>query len=52
MKKPKKKVELFKYKGCKDCTKNCLWNGLVTIKESREREKFPCNSSFLPKEKK
>ena len=43
----KEKPELYKYKGCKDCTKNCLWNSLVTIvKESREREKFPCNSTL------
>lgn len=43
----KKKIELFKYKGCKDCTRNCLWNNPVAIKilAERDKTKFLCNSS-------
>ena len=46
-KKREKKEELYKFKGCKDCTKDCLWNGLVARKFNAERnsEKFICNSN-------
>lgn len=44
----KKKIELYKFKGCKDCSKNCLFNDLVAVKEIAERNKnkFPCNSKI------
>jgi len=47
MLRPRKKIELYKHKGCKDCTKDCLWNTEVAIREIAEKnkEKFNCNSS-------
>jgi len=48
MLRPRKKIELYKYKGCKDCTKDCLYNTEVAIREVAERNKskFPCNLSI------
>ena len=42
----RKKPELFRIKGCKDCNKKCLWNSLCATKEVAERNAiiFPCNS--------
>lgn len=47
MRKPKK-IELFKFKGCEGCQKNCLWNTQVAIREIAEKDKnkFPCNLSI------
>ena len=44
----KKKPELYKFKGCEGCQRNCPWNSLVAIKFNAERnkEKFPCNLSI------
>jgi len=43
----KKKIELYKFKGCEECQRNCLWNNPVAIKAIAEKDKtkFPCNSS-------
>ena len=47
MQRPRKKIELHKFKGCENCSKNCLWNNPVAIKElaDRDKNKFPCNSN-------
>ena len=44
----KKKIELYKFKGCENCQRNCLWNGLVAIRRIAEKDKtkFPCNSKI------
>jgi len=46
MYKQNKKVELFKCNGCKDCERDCVYNGLVAIKAQAEKYKnrFNCHS--------
>ncbi len=42
----RRKVTLYKLEGCIGCTKKCLHNGTVAIKEISEKYKtlFTCNS--------
>ncbi len=45
----KEETGLHKHKGCRDCTRNCIFNAPVANKETAERSskiKFNCNSSI------
>jgi hypothetical protein len=44
---PHENVELHKIKGCFGCSRNCLNNKNIAIKDVAEqyREKFQCNDS-------
>lgn len=48
IKKPKK-VELVLHKGCRSCSRNCLFNRPVTTKDKNSQAsdlKYRCNSSI------
>jgi len=49
MRPPKKRIPLERHKGCRGCTRNCLWNGNVVTKEKNQAASnnlYGCNSTL------